>query len=218
MSETLVNVVTPVGELYYVNISGQGKENYNEDGYEYVASVRLEGEEAKKLIALIDEEAEKMPDGKILKSKGYKQLVKSEEGTLRSPTVSKPKQPDEEDSGIFEFQFKTGTTFADGKPKKINVYNANAEKINLGDRRIGNGSIGAISGKMRGKVYKKEFSVSLFLNAIQLVKFIEYTEDAGFEAQEAEDGFVGVEDKETGFTGQPEEVQEEKKTKAKPKL
>lgn len=210
----LINVVTPVGELHYVNISGQGKENYNEDGYEYVASIRLTGEKAESLKAKIDEVAKTMPEKHFLKSTGYKELVKDKEGNLRSPTKRKPKTKDEKETGIFEFQFKTNTTFADGKTKNIAVYNKDAKKINLGDRRIGNGSIGAISGKMKGASYKDEFSVSLYLNAIQLTKFEEYVGDAGFDAQDEGD-FEGVEDAESGFTGQPEE---EAPAKEKPRL
>lgn len=213
MSE-LVNVVTPVGELFYVNISGQGKENYNEDGYEYTASIRLEGEKAQELINKINEVAKTMPAGQNLKSQGYKELVKDSEGNLRSPSVSKPKTDDEELSGIFEFSFKTNTTFADGKQKKIAVYNKDAKKVELGDSRIGNGSKGAISGKMKGSTYKKDFSVSLYLNAVQLTEFEEYVGDAGFDAQEGD--FEGTVDADTGFKGQAEA--KPTKEKVKPKL
>ena len=146
--------------------------------------------------------------------------MKDSEGNLRSPSKAKPKTDEEEDSGIWEFSFKTNTTYADGKTKKIAVYNANAQKIELGDKRIGNGSLGAISGKMKGGSYKKEYSVSLYLNAVQLTKFEEYVGDAGFDAQEGD--FEGVTDEETGFTGQAEstaEAEEETpKSKPKPKL
>jgi hypothetical protein len=213
----LVNVVTPVGELFYVNISGQGKENYDEDGYEYTASIRLTGEKAQKLIADIDEVVQKMPKGETLKSCGYKELVKDKEGNLRSPSLRKPKTDEETLSGIFEFSFKTNTTYGDGKAKKIGVRNANAEPVSLGDKRVGNGTIGAISGKMRGKSYKEEYSVTLYLNAIQIAKFVEYVGDDGFD--EVEGDFQGVEDEETGFVGQPETNGEaEAPAKVKPKL
>lgn len=220
MSE-LVNVVTPVGELFYVRISGQGKENYNEDGYEYTAAVRLTGKKAEKLIAEIDDVGEQIPTGHSLKSTGYKELVKSKDGTLRSPSKAKPITKDEELSGIWEFSFKTNTTFADGKGKKIAVYNKDAKRVEMGERMIGNGSLGSISGKMKGASYKKEFSVSLYLNAIQLTQFEEYVGDAGFEAQDEGD-FDGPVDGDSGFTGQAEddaeEEAEEPKTKVKPKL
>lgn len=213
MSE-LVKVVTPVGELFYVNISGQGKQNYNEDGYEYVASIRLTGEKAEKLIGEINEVAKTMPAGLNLKSKGYRELVQDASGNLRSPTNAKPKTDEEKLSGVFEFLFKTNATYADGKAKKINVYNKNAKIVDIGDSKIGNGSKGAISGKMQGSVYKKDFSVSLYLNSVQLTEFHEYVGDAGFDAQEGD--FDGVVDKESGFTGQAEA--EPSKEKVKPKL
>ena len=218
MSNELVKLSTPVGELFYVNISGQGKENYNEDGYEYTASLRLEGKAAEELIAKIDEVGETIPTGHTLKSTGYKELVKDAEGNLRSPSRAKPAEDGEEPSGIFEFSFKTNTTYADGKTKSIAVYNKDAKKIELGDRKIGNGSKGAISGVMKGGSYKKEFSVSLYLNAVQITEFEEYIGDAGFDAQEGD--FDGVTDEETGFTGQAEDEAKpaETKAKAKPKL
>ena len=224
MSSDLIKVVTPLGELHYVNISGQGKENYDEDDYEYVASIRLTGDAAEKLKAEIEEIVELRPKGDDVKSRGYKELVKTKDGNLRSPTLKKPKTDDEEATGIFEFLFKTNTTYADGKTKKIGTRNAANQPVSLGNARIGNGTIGCISGKMRGKSYKKEWSVTLYLNAVQITKFVEYVGDDGFEAQKVdEDSFMGIEDAETGFVGQPEgeapaEPEETPKAKVKPKL
>ena len=162
----LINIVTPVGELLYVNISGQGKENYDEDGYEYVASIRLTGEKVEQCKVDIQVAVDKMPKGETLKSCGYKEFVKNKDGDLRSPTLRKPKTDEEELSGIWEFAFKTNTTYGDGKTKKIGVRNANVQPISLGDKRVGNGTIGAISGKIGTNSYKGEYSVTLYLNAI----------------------------------------------------
>lgn len=222
----LVKCVTPVGELHYVNISGQGKQNYNEDGYEYVASIRLSGEKAEKLIADFDAIAETMPAGMTLKSCGYTEVVKDSEGKLRVPTKNKPKTDDEEGTGVYNFTFKTNVTYGDGRPKKITVYNDGKKSpngkpqiVNLGDRKIGNGSIGAISGVLKGSPYKKEFSVSAYLNSIQIVKFEEYIGDAGFDAQDDGEFDGAFEDEESGFESVPEEQGEStKEEKAKPRL
>jgi len=76
-------------------------------------------------------------------------------------------------------------------PHDIAIYNAKGNKVSLGDKKIGNGSLGAIVGA--AGVYdagKGAQGVTLYLNAIQLTKFVEYTQDAGFDAQEGD--FDGV--------------------------
>lgn len=224
----LVPVVTPVGELHWVNISGQGKENYNEDGYNYVATVHLEGDKAKVLRDKIEEVLGEVPKGKTVKSRGYRELMKDKEGNLHTPNKDGEIIVDGENitddceaSGIFAFTFTTGTTFADGKTKVVSVYNAGSkagkpQKVNLGERKIGNGSEGAISGKMRRFERGKDIGVSLFLHAVQLTKFNEYEGDAGFDVQEGD--FEGVDDAGFESGGDTAEEVPAKKEKAKPKL
>ena len=40
-------ITTPNGKFMFVNVSGQGKQNYKKNGYEYVAAIQLDGDEAK---------------------------------------------------------------------------------------------------------------------------------------------------------------------------
>lgn len=187
----LVNVVTPVGVLHYVQISGQGKQNYNEDGYNYVATVNLTGADAEVLKEKIDEVLGEVPKGKTIKSKGYRELLEDDEGIYAPTKNTTERDAKAKKTGIWAFTFSTGVKFADGKQKKISVYNsANPPtRINLGDKKIGNGSKGAVSGKLQRFEKGKEVGVSLFLNAVQLVNFIEYVGDAGFDAQEG--GYTG---------------------------
>ncbi len=212
----LVPVTTPKGELHYVNISGQGKENYNEDGYEYTATVYIPKENCQELMDKCLEVIGEVPKGKNLKSKGFRELLKDAEGNLFFPTANKSEG---EPSGIIAFPFKTGTTFADGKTKKIGVFNKDAQKINLGDRKIGNGSVGKISGKLKRNENGKDISCSLYLHAIQLTSFTEYVDDAGFETEEGD--FSGVSDEDTGFeteTDTEETTAAPAKGKTKPRL
>lgn len=208
-------VVTPVGELHFVNISGKGKENYNGDGYNYVATIYLSGEKAEGLKSKILEVLGEVPKGVELRSTGFRRILKDAEGNLFAETS---KKKEGEDTGITAFTFQTRTTFEDGRPTTVNVYNKDAKKVDLGGRMIGNGSEGAISGKMQrfeaGPKSARECGVSLFLNAIQLTKFVEYSGTAGFEAQEGE--FTAIEEAETGFTGEVEETRVE--TTSRPKL
>lgn len=226
-----VKNVTPVGELHWVNITGQGKENYNGDGYNYVATVYLEGEAAEAERKKIDDVLGPVPKGANVKSLGYRNLVKDSEGNLYTPNAKGEVNVTNEDgeevdisdsceaTDIWAFTYTTKTEFEDGKPKEIAVYNKDAKKISMGDKLIGNGSLGAISGKLKRFAKGKDIGVSLFLHAIQITKFEEYQGGAGFGAQEGE--FEGVSDEDTGFTGQPESEANEApkgKGKTKPKL
>jgi hypothetical protein len=187
----LININTSVGKLFWVNISGQGKLNYNEDGRDYVATVIVDRESATDTINSIQEvydDAHKK--GNSAKSLGYKRC--DAEGKS------------DDDGDFVAFNFKTQTTYPDGSTKKINVFNSVPQKVELGDVRVGNGSLGAISGKMKAYINKKSDGVSLFLNAIQIVKLEEFSSSEGFGAQEGGD-FTGVRDEESGFSGQPVE-------------
>lgn len=230
MANDKVPVKTPKGELMYVNISGQGKENYNGDGYEYTATVFVKKDDPKtiELVDQIDDLIGTIPKGKKLKSKGYRPVWKNAEGNYFVPTSNREGGAEEgdEETDLLAFAFKTGTTFEDGKTKKINVFNASAGKVSLGDKKVGNGSIGYISGKMKRNENGPDISVSMFLNAIQLVKFVEYVDDGGFEADEEDedsfqgfdsDGMEGLEADTSADTPEPE-AKKPAKNKKPPRL
>lgn len=226
----LTRVVTPVGKLMYLNIDGPGKEKYDADkGNEYVATIWLTGDESVDLRASMDKEVGEIRDDEVLKSAGYRQLMEDSEGNVFTPTKKNvAKQKTGKLIDLYSFTFKTGTEYADGKVKKIKVFDTVPKEVNLKGKKIGNGSIGAISGNMERTVYKGEVSCSMYLNAIQLTKFIPYTEDTGFGAQEGDfDG--NVEDEETGFVGSSADDEAEDeiptdfeagkgKSKAKPRI
>lgn len=184
MSE-IHKTTTPQGKLVWVMVSGLGKPNYNEDGYEYVASIILGAKEATPLLEQIQDVYDKAHlKDKKLKSLGYK--VCDENGVFT-------------DNGKFYcFNFKTKTKFNDGKTKNIAIYNSKVKKVDLGDTRIGNGSIGAISGNMKYYINGREDGVSLFLSAVQIIKLEQYSEDVDFIPQA--EGFEGITDLDTGFT------------------
>lgn len=109
--------------------------------------------------------------------------------------------PDDEShynpTGLVIFNFWTGANWPDGKDRIIDIYNSKSAKISLGGKKIGNGSQGAVSFTMaiyeNGAGPKANRGVTLYLNAIQLTKFIEYSQSAGFKTQDDKDGFTGVE-------------------------
>jgi hypothetical protein len=226
MSNATVKTVTPKGELAWVTITGEGKEDMS-GNMKYQATLILDpinNPTDKAYIDSIDAfwEANRPKEKKVAKSKGY---------YLNDPLLDEngERQYDEEDKLIMDPKgrvnvvFKTGTTFKDGKQKKIRIFNSKNLVISLGDQSIGNGSIGHLSGAMgiytnenKGKIV--DAGVSLYLDAIQLKKFVAYTGgDAGFEASDddEDEGFTGLDD--AGFDGESATAEESPK-KATPRL
>ena len=212
MANDKIKVQTPKGLLHWVNISGKGKENYNEDGYDYVATVFVKKEDAADFIKQVEDVHGVVPKGKNLKAVPYRDLFQKADGTYFTETANKKAGADDVATDMIAIAAKTGTTFEDGKTKKINVYNASAGKISLGEKKIGNGSVGKISGTLKRNENGKDISVSFFLNGVQLSKFEEYSGDDGFEA-DPDGEFDGVEP-EFEADNSPDEPAE----KAKPRL
>jgi len=211
-STTLTKIVTPKLPLLWVKITGEGEENMS-GAMQYLASALIpakaeRSEEQQTFLDSIDAffEANKPAEKRKAKSLGY---------YLNDPLLDADgnKQYDDEDrlikdpEGAVLVTFKTGTTFPDGKQKVVKIYNSKNKVVSLGDVQIGNGSVGYISGAMDMYVAKTKgkitaAGVTLYLNAIQLIKLEEYAgADAGFGAHEEEEGFTGV-DEDAGFEGE----------------
>ena len=102
-------------------------------------------------------------------------------------------------TGLTAVGFWTGANWpkkpgeTEGDDRVVDIYNSKGAKVSLGGKKIANGSFGSIAGTMGMYHNGTNHGVSLYLNAIQLVKFIEFTQDAGFDSQEeVEGGFEGV--------------------------
>ncbi len=199
-------LASPVGELHWVFISGKGKENYNRDGYEYAATVYLKGEPAFKFIKQIEELLDEGPAGMELRSLGYKALVegKRKDGTTGLLQIQPADAPNGHD--FFAFTYKTKVTLPDGKAKIIKVVDSRRKEVKLAEP-IGNGSVGCLSGTVKrwDNARGSECGVALYLNAVQLVKYIPYSGSTGFDEQE--DGYVyEASADDAGFTENPEEA------------
>lgn len=197
-----MNFKTPLAELAWIAIDGEGKLKYGMDGsngaedYIYTATAILNEEQAKATEKIIKDfwknnkpaGATKMswdlvkPEMEpVLDANGKEQL--DEDGEV----IKKP-------TGRYTMMAKTVTQWPDGKPNKIKVLRANGAPINLGDTKIGNGSIGVIHGQLGISGTATNRGVSFYLNAIQLKKLVPYTgdeveaddlgEDEGLEAVE----------------------------------
>lgn len=188
---TLKKFKSPIGDLEWVIITGEGKENLS-GVQQYKCDLVLEADVAAKLEAEIRAFwADNRPKS-ILEPKSlgfYPHTVKTEEV---DEATGKPVY---KETGKTMFSFKTATTFGDGKPKVVQVFNASGAKVSLGDQTIGNGSRGRVDGAMdiyqvkaKGKSSAiVDAGVTLFLNGIQLAKFVPYVGGVQFDAIEGED-------------------------------
>lgn len=163
---------TPRGTLQWVFISGKGREDLNGKAI-YTADVVLTPEDAKPLTDRIDTfwDENKPKGASSPKSLGYK-----------------------EKEGKIVVTLKTGTTYPSGDDKAIGVFDAKAKRVDLGDTRIGNSSVGRLGGAMA--IYdagKAARGVTLYLDNVQVSKLVEYEGDASFD--EDDDGdFEGSSD------------------------
>lgn len=206
---------SPKGEFEWVTIDGEGKENLS-GKMQYLVSVIVEADDP--VIAKIED------FWASNKPKGFKKEAKS---LGIYPHKSATGEKDEDGKNIFEedgkmvLSFKTGTTFPDGSAKKVQVYNAKAQKVELpADVKIGNGSIGQVAGAMGLYVNKTkqgnvvDAGVTLYLDSVKISKLVEFTTDAGFDADDDEDGGWSGDE---GWSGAAEES-EPATEKAKPRL
>ena len=188
------DIVTPLGNLNWVHITGEGKKDLKGE-MKFEASLALDtgSEECETLRAIIvdfwDEYNTK--NGKC-KSLGIK------DNTETNKTL---------------FKFWTNTKFKDGSPNKVRIFSAGTPgapppEISLGSKRIGNESTGHISGTIA--IYDVNAATrgcTLYLNSIQLIDFKPYTgSDPGFASHEG--GYQGEQQELFEETSKPEEPEE----------
>jgi hypothetical protein len=168
-----LNFRSPKGEFRWAFISGQGRKNELNGKHEFSIEVTSPVEDSKEQIEAIDNfwEENKPKGSKAAKSKGYRLS---------------------DDGKHVTFTFKTSTTYQNGEPKTVRVFNAKAQPVELpANQRIGNGSRGRVGGV--AAIYDAGSAargVTLYLDSVQLTKYIAYQGAADFDADE-EDGFDG---------------------------
>lgn len=210
---SIVKIVSPKGELEWVHIHGEGKENLS-GKQQYLANLVLDPENVPAHKAFIDGINKFWEDNK---PKGFKKDAKSTgvyPHKVKSEDTDENGKPIYVEDGKVYLAFKTGTTYQDGSPKTIKIYNSKAKEVNIGEAKIGNGSIGEISGAM-GIYQTKDKSgktlvdagVALYLDAIKISKFVEYTQASAFAADEEDADGEGWEG-DVGWTGAEQSVEE----------
>lgn len=201
MTDAIVKVVSPKGELRWVTITGEGVENMS-GKLQYKADVILDpsnNEEHKKFIDKIDK------FWNDNKPKGFKKKPKSLGYYYCDKVLDSDGNPTKDEEDVFIYNkdgkvsvsFKTSTTFPDGKAKVVKTRNAKGSEVNLGETMIGNGSVGYLAGAMdiytattkQGAIQNS--GVTFYLDEIKLTKLEVFEGANPFDECEDEDGWTG---------------------------
>jgi len=199
-------IKTPMGELMYVFIKGEGRNTAmagQPERMQYVASIRFkEGSPEHKefeaqLWDLWREYQEKTGfKGKPAKTdKGEymiglkKEYISEGSGEIDPETGQVRKIP----SGYVLANFKTNTTWADGNPKVVKVFDFKGRDITEAyqnvDWAIGNGTIGKIYGVASANNAGGKHKISLYLSGVQIIKNLQkYSPDGIADVDQYDDG------------------------------
>lgn len=194
---TKVKGVKVVGDLKYVFISGEGRNNAmpgETPHFQYVASLSVpeNGTAHKAYKAFIDAEWKEYKETYgvkgLPKTNGIKPEMKDDpKGTIDPATEKVQKVP----TGNVLITFKTNTKWPDGNPQVVKVFDGKGNDITSAvhnaDWAIGDGSTGVIHGTAMGNNTGGTHKVTLYLTAVQVAKLVKYegdtveTEDIGEE-------------------------------------
>ena len=208
-------VKTKVGNLKYVFIKGEGKNNAmkgEKPRMQYVASLCVPkgGEVHKAFSKLVYEEWESYKKQYGVKGKpalnkngepmdGMKtETMKDPKGTIDPQTEEVRRVP----TGNILITFKTNTKWPDGSPQVVKVFDGKGRDITQAVHNaswsIGEGSTGVIHGYAVGNSVGGSHKVTLYLSAVQLAKLVKYegsevdAEDIGGEEIDLGDSVAAV--------------------------
>lgn len=193
---SIVKTISPRGELEWVTITGEGKENMS-GKLQYVANLVLDPENNEADAAYLAEIEQFWEDNKPPRFKKPAKSMGSYPHKVKGDDTDEEGKPIYVEDGKVYLAFKTGTTYQDGSDKVVKIYNSKGKEVNF-TGAIGNGTLGNISGAMgiylakdpKGKTVI-DAGVTLYLDAIKISKLVEFVQDAGFEADEEEGGWDG---------------------------
>lgn len=165
-----VKFTTPKGELKWAQITGAGKKDLQGRDI-FSVDIEMSADVAKPAMDTIDAlwESDKPKGAKDPKSTGYRVA---------------------EDGQTVKFTFKTSATYPSGDPKEVTIYDAKAVPTQI-TGKIGNGSVGRVSGT--ASIYDAGVAargVTLYLDAVQLIKLVRYEESTTFDVEEGDDVFT----------------------------
>ena len=180
------HIVTGLGKLFWVQISGEGSVNPFKDSkdparFEYKAEIHLSGQEAKKVIDSIVEVAR---DSGIEGSEfnvPYK-VVTEEDGKMKTVNIRESARVKNSRNivTIDEAEYKEGVTYAFLFRTRANFENSQgiSEPVKIPHRdeqnrdfletkKIGNESIGRLSGKLQAYSKLSTTGIALYLTGVQ---------------------------------------------------
>ena len=188
MAKIKLTFKTPLAELRYVNVVGQGKLRFDPtnkfdkntaEAYEYTASVMLSKEQADVAIATFKEFWNE------IKPKG---LTKQKYDLIKEEMKDTGKKDDDGDAikeptGLWILQAKTTTEWPSGDKNIVKIMRGNGNPLNLGTKQIGDGSIGVLHGQVGINEFAGNEGLNFFLSGVQLKSFKEKT-DAEIDAED----------------------------------
>lgn len=160
---------SPKGDLKWAFITGEGRKG------KYSVVVSVPEAQAKAAMDYIDswwKENRPKQSKPRPKSTGYKYEEDEETG---------------ERTGNVYFSFSTGTSFPSGDAKVVKIFTAKkpVAEVTLGNKKIGEGSLGRAIGSLAIFEYEGTYGTTLYLDALSLSKFVEYV--GGVEAADVEE-------------------------------
>ena len=173
MNKVSRKIKTPVGELRWAFIMGDGRD----------VSDEKDGSKMKKEVSVIFKQGSK--EAEMLKAEIAK--VWEEFKTANPAVIKKAQEPKsqgykvvtDKDTGEptdeISFKFSTNSFYQDGKPAVVPTYDAKGNKFAL-HSRPGNGSLGLVFGTAAGYIHKGNAGITLYLTAIQIAKLVEATD------------------------------------------
>jgi hypothetical protein len=196
-------IKTPLGELKYVFITGEGRNQAmpgNDERMQFVASLELIKDSAqhKALVASINEEW----DAYKVKA-GLKPAVQPKTNGIKAVL---DKETGAETDKIL-VTFKTDTKWKDGKPQVIKVFDHKGADITTAVHNagwsIGTGSTGVIHGSASGNDVGGAHKVTLYLTAVQIAKLVKY-EGTSIECDDLEGDDINLGDSVSAIDETPE--------------
>lgn len=188
-------VKTKVGNLKYVFITGEGKNNAlpgAEPRFQYVASIVTEKDSDlhKDFKEKVDAEWQRYKKEfgvkGLPKTNGIKPELKEDPSGKIDPTTEKVAKVE---TGNVLITFKTNTKWPDGNPQMVKVFDKKGADITKAFHAegigIGEGSRGVIHGSAVGNNVGGTHKVTLYLSGIQLSKLVKYV-PGGIETEEIE--------------------------------
>lgn len=191
----MTKVKTQVGNLKYVFIDGEGRNNAmpgEEPRMQYVASLVVpeNGPQHKAFLKLINKEwqeyKEKFGVKGLPKTNGIKQEMMDDPNKSIDPATEKIRKVP---TGNVMINFKTNTTWPNGNPQIVKVFDHKGNDITAAfqaaDWSIGEGSTGIIHGSASANNVGGTHKVTLYLSAVQIAKLVKY-EGNSVDAEEIE--------------------------------